>query len=426
MSGLPTATPDSRLPNAVARSPLPDTVPRPVLQLASLSVGLVSSVRQPAAPVTMARPDRDAYSLHLAKVVDASDDAIVSKNLDGIILSWNPAAARIFGYDADEVVGRSIRVLIPDHLQAEEDQVLATLRAGGKVDHYETTRRRKDGSLIDVSLSVSPLRDDSGQIIGATKIARDITEQVRLRRENLALYEQARHANHVKDEFLAVLSHELRTPLNAIVGYTALLRSGAFDARGAEHALQTVERNAKVLTRMVDDVLDVSRIVTGKLQLDVQLVDVSVSVENAVATVRPAADAKGVSIGTAIAPTVGPVSGDPSRLQQVAWNLLSNAVKFTPAGGHVQVDVRRVDAQVELRVRDTGAGIALELLPHVFERFWQADSSPTRAVGGLGLGLAIVRHIVEMHGGTVEANSAGPGRGATFTVRLPLISSHVD
>ena len=370
----------------------------------------------------MARPDREAYSLHLAKVVEASDDAIVSKNLDGIILSWNPAATRIFGYDADEAVGRSIRMLIPDDLQAEEDLVLATLRSGGKVDHYETTRRRKDGTLIDVSLSVAPLRDDRGDIIGATKIARDITEHVRLRQENVALYEQARQANHVKDEFLAVLSHELRTPLNAIVGYTALMRTGALDERGTQQALATVERNARALARMVDDVLDVSRIVTGKLQVEMQPVDIPSSVERAIATVRPAADAKGVRLDTAIAPAVGPVSGDPDRLQQVAWNLLANAVKFTPAGGHVQVEVRPVDAHVELQVRDTGIGIAPALLPHVFERFWQADASPTRAVGGLGLGLAIVRHIVEMHGGTAEAHSEGPGRGATFTVRLPLLS----
>ena len=370
----------------------------------------------------MARSDREAYSLHLAKVVEASDDAIVSKNLDGIILSWNPAATRIFGYEAADVIGRSIRLLIPDHLQSEEDQVLATLRGGGKVDHYETTRRRKDGTLITVSLSVSPLRDDTGQIIGATKIARDVTEQVRLRQENLTLYEQARHANHVKDEFLAGRSHELRTPLNAIVGYTALLRTGAFDQRGAQQALATVERNATALARMVDDVLDVSRIVTGKLGLEMQQVDLSSSVENAVATVRPAAEAKGVRITTAITPTVGLVSGDPNRLQQVAWNLLANAVKFTPADGHVHVGVQREDERVVLEVRDTGIGMVPEVLSHVFERFWQADASATRAVGGLGLGLAIVRHIVEMHGGTAEARSDGPGLGATFTVRLPLLS----
>jgi len=374
----------------------------------------------------MALPDRVAHSLHLAKVVEASDDAIVSKNLDGIILSWNPGARRIFGYEAAEVVGQSIRILIPDELQSEEDQVLATLRAGGRVDHYETVRRRKDGARIHVSLSVSPLHDDDGVLVGATKIARDIPEHVRLREENAALYREARRANQVKDEFLAVLSHELRTPLNAILGYTNLLRSGAFDDGRAQQALMTVERNAKWLARMVDDVLDVSRIVTGQLRIDVQQVDVPQTVDNAVATVRPAADAKGVRIEVARDSNLVPVAGDPNRLQQVAWNLLSNAVKFTAAGGRVQVAVRRAGDHVELRVSDTGTGIAPDFLPHVFERFRQADASPTRTVGGLGLGLAIVRHIVEMHGGTVEASSGGLGQGATFIVRLPMLPSGVE
>lgn len=374
----------------------------------------------------MARPDRHAHALHLANVVESSDDAIVSKDLDGVVLSWNPGAARVFGYEAAEVVGQSIRILIPHDRQSEEDQVLATLRRGGRVHHYETVRRRKDGTLIHVSLSVSPLRDDTGRIIGATKIARDITEHVRLREENAALLEDARQANRLKDEFLAVLSHELRTPLNAILGYTNLLRTGAFDADGSAQALLTVERNAQWLARMVDDVLDVSRIVTGQMRIEVQQVDVATTVDNAVATVRPAADAKGVRIDVTRDVETRPVAGDPSRLQQVAWNLLSNAVKFTPAGGHAEVTVRHDDGHVHVQVRDTGVGIAPDFLPHVFDRFRQADASPTRAVGGLGLGLAIVRHIVEMHGGSVEASSGGLGQGATFTVRLPILPARVE
>ncbi len=541
-----------------------------------------------------ARKAADLAVRHLAAVVMSSDDAIITKSLDGTITSWNPAAERIFGYTSEEVIGRSVRILIPEHLQSEEDVVLARIRAGGVVDHYETTRRTKSGALLAISLTVSPLHDEHGTIIGASKIARDITEQVRLRLlareyaanterlarvgtivtsaldrddimqkvtdtatelttaefgaffynvstasspeaymlyalsgaskeafaalphpratsvfgptfrgeapvrlsdvtadprygqnppffgmpeghlpvrsylavpvnmasgetvgglffghphegvftqeherlavgiaswasvalENARLYEEAQHANRLKDEFLAVLSHELRTPLNAIVGYANLLRGGLLTGDRADDAIVTLERNAKWLAQIVDDVLDVSRIVTGKLTLDVQPVELPLIVENAIATVRPAADAKGVRIQTTLDPRVGPVSGDPNRLQQVAWNLLSNAVKFTPKGGRVQVRLQRVNSQVELSVSDTGIGIKAEFLPFVFERFRQADSSATRAAGGLGLGLAIVRHITEMHGGVVEAMSDGEGEGATFTVRLPVMIVH--
>jgi PAS domain S-box-containing protein len=358
--------------------------------------------------------DADIRSRHLAKVVESSDDAIVSKDLNSIITSWNPAAEKIFGYTAEEAIGKSIRILIPEHLQSEEDDVLAKIRAGGKVDHYDTIRQHKDGHYINISLTVSPIRNDAGVIVGASKIARDITERARLQAE-------AQQANRLKDEFLAVLSHELRTPLNAILGYARLLRGNLLPADQIARGLETLERNARWLTQIVDDVLDVSRIVSGKIRLDVQAVDLASIVNNAVATVQPAADAKHVRLQTLIDPRSGPVSGDPDRLQQVCWNLLSNAVKFTPKGGRVQVRLERVNSHVEIVVADTGIGISKEFLPAVFERFRQADAGPTRKTGGLGLGLAIVRHLVEMHGGTVTAESAGTDQGATFTVTLPLM-----
>jgi PAS domain S-box-containing protein len=502
----------------------------------------------------------------------------------------------MFGYSAEEAIGRSIRMLIPDELQHEEDVVLAKIRAGEKIDHYETVRQRKDGTRLAISLTISPLRNQNGDIIGASKIARDVTERTRLlaaarehatntgklnevgavvastldretivqkvtdiatelthaefgaffynvtepdsgnaymlytlsgapreafaqfphprataifaptfygdgpvrlddvtqdRRygqnppfhgmppghlpvrsylavpvkglsgnvigglffghsdvgifteqherlavgvaawasvalENARLYADAQAANRLKDEFLAVLSHELRTPLNAIVGYSRLLRGGMLSPDKAERGLETLERNATWLTQIVEDVLDVSRIVSGKIRLDVQPVELGLIIDNAVATTQPAADAKGVTIHTILDPRVGPVSGDPSRLQQVVWNLLSNAIKFTPKHGRVQVRLERVNSHVHIVVSDTGIGIAADFLPFVFERFRQADSGPTRKTGGLGLGLAIVRHIVEMHGGTVDANSEGVGKGTTFRVRLPLMIVHPE
>jgi signal transduction histidine kinase/ActR/RegA family two-component response regulator len=242
--------------------------------------------------------------------------------------------------------------------------------------------------------------------------------------ENARLYNEAQQASRLKDEFLAVLSHELRTPLNAIVGYARLLRGGVLTGDKAQRGLDTLERNATVLTQIVEDVLDVSRIISGKMRLDVQPVLLGPVVENAVATVLPAADAKGVRIQSVVDPRVGPVSGDPERLQQVIWNLLANAVKFTPRGGIVQTRVARVHSHIEVVVSDTGAGIRPEFLPYVFERFRQADGGLTRKTGGLGLGLAIARHIVEMHGGTIEVHSAGEGQGATFCIKLPLMIVH--
>ena len=362
----------------------------------------------------------------LAAVVESSDDAIITKDLTSIITSWNPAATRMFGWTEAEAIGKSIRMIIPNELQSEEDVVLSKIRAGDKVDHYETIRQRKDGTRINISLTVSPIRDSSGTIVGASKIARDITERVRLAEENARLYEMARDANRMKDEFLAVLSHELRTPLNAIVGYARLLRGGVLAADKAERGLETLERNATWLSQIIEDVLDVSRIVSGKLGLDVQPVELPVIVDNAVATIQPAAEGKAVRVQTMIDPNVGPVSGDPDRLQQVVWNLVSNAVKFTPKGGRIQVRLERVNSHIEISVSDTGMGISPDFLPYVFDRFRQAESGTTRKTGGLGLGLAIVRHIVEMHGGTVSASSGGPGQGATFKVQLPLMIVHPE
>jgi PAS domain S-box-containing protein len=673
----------------------------------------------------------------LSSLIESADDAIISKTLDGIITSWNKGAERIFGYVAEEVLGKPITIIIPpDHLQ-EEPAILARLRAGERVEHFETVRMRKDGQLLAISLTVSPIKGANGQIVGASKIARDITEQVqgqralaeatqrlklalaaahlgdwiwdartnlvtlsdtaaeifgvpsglkmtreelrkllepedgdraraiteaalanhtdyeieyRLNRpdnsdawisakgrgiydqngsvigqlgfvqdismrkrneqtlreqaealkilnevvkvisaeldlhktvqavtdaatgltgaqygsffynvlneegssymlftlagaprelfdhlpmpratdlfgptfrgegvvrignvrldprygknspyygmpddhlpvtsylavpvvsrscevlgglffghpdpdafterdemvvaglaaqaavamDNARLYEaakraradaeraaadkerlfrQAEESSRLKEEFLATISHELRTPLSAILGWARMLRMGQLSEENAAKALDTIERNARAQAQLVDDLLDVSRIITGKLRMNVQPADPNSFIEAAVEAVKPAADAKGVRVHKVIDTGLISIPGDPVRLQQVVWNLLSNAIKFTPRGGHVQIRSERVNSHLEIVVSDTGQGIAPDFLPHVFDRFRQADQKTSRHHGGMGLGLAIVRHLVEMHGGTVHANSKGEGHGSTFTVMLPI------
>ncbi len=534
---------------------------------------------------------------HLAAIVDHSDDAIVSKDTDGRILSWNHAAERMYGYSAEEAVGRSIRLIVPPDRQGEEDHVLASIRRGARIDHFETVRLRKDGTTVPISLTVSPIRDASGAVIGASKIARDISERQRaeaaaarttrhdsvlaeattvltaakspddtlrslaplivpdladwcaidrvtddgdvetvavahadhgqqdlvqaarreaggrralfspqpvvrtgapiliarvtddmlaagddpdlqsaLRRlgvvsylcvplvlhgrslgaltmattvsgrlfdhedlrlaegiatraalalENARAYEQLETANRLKDEFLATLSHELRTPLNAVVGYARLLRSGTVSPERVPQMIEVMDRNATALTQIVEDVLDVSRIISGKSRLHVRPLELGQVLRDAVGTIEPAADAKGVR-GQSVLETDAAVSGDPDRLQQAFWNVLSNAVRFTPRGGRVHVCLQRVNSHVEVVITDTGIGITAAFLPHVFERFRQAEGGTNRQHGGLGLGLAIARHIVEMHGGTIHAASEGPGTGATFRIRLPLMIVHTE
>jgi PAS domain S-box-containing protein len=366
--------------------------------------------------ITDHRGARDARAL-VTSIVDSSVDAIVTKDLDGNITSWNSAAHQLFGYSADEMIGRPIRTLIPPERQSEEDDILARLRQGERIDHFETVRIAKDGRLLDISVTISPLRNASGAIIGASKIARDISALK-------AAAAELQKANRLKDEFLASLSHELRTPLNAILGYSRMLRTGMLPPDRHEKAIETIERNATSLTQIVEDVLDVSRIVSGKIRLNVQPVDFPEIVWNAIDAVTPAADAKNIRIEAVIDPHAAPIAGDPERLQQILWNLLSNAVKFTGKAGKVQVRLERVNSYVELSVSDTGVGISPEFLPHVFERFRQADAGIARERGGLGLGLSIARQLTEMHGGTIEAASGGVGQGATFRLKMPLMIIH--
>jgi signal transduction histidine kinase/ActR/RegA family two-component response regulator len=280
-------------------------------------------------------------------------------------------------------------------------------------------RGRTFGALTLVTADSGRVYDDDD-----FRFAQDVAFRAALAVDNARAYDDAQSANRLKDEFLATLSHELRTPLNAILGYSRLVQSGMLTRDKHTHALQTVERNARALTQIVEDILDVSRIISGKIRLDVQPVDLPHVVSDAVETVLPAAEAKQIRIHTILDPRAAPISGDPDRLQQIVWNLVSNAVKFTPKKGVVQVRLERVNSHVEIIVSDTGIGISPDFLPHIFERFRQADSGTTREHAGIGLGLAIVRHLIELHGGTIHAASGGRDEGSTFRVRLPLMIVH--
>ena len=551
----------------------------------------------------------------LAAIVESSDDAIVGKDLDGVITSWNHAAEQLFGYPAAEAIGQSITLIIPPARRSEEDDVIRQIRAGKRVEHFETSRRRKDGSEVEVSITVSPITDGSGVVVGASKIARDISDRRRVERsradllerqriasgevvagrerlaflsgvgealassldyeetldravhlalprlgdycnvlvqdehgrlrhvawghvdrskeptlralarrliessevakvptfsdrvmttgrtivvdqamlsqtmaqlaanvpddlvemgrqiqphafvgvpllvrgrtvgvisfgtteqdsrrdyvkgdvalveefarrvsvavENARLFRQADELNRLKDEFLATLSHELRTPLSAVLGWSRMLAGGQLDPGKTKQAVDAIERNSQAQAKIVDDILDLARGMGGNLRLEMKPCDLVAVVNRAVEAVSPGAVGKMVRVDVR-APEPVPIVGDPNRLQQVVWNLMSNALKFTPSGGSVTVDIAATEGHAELQVSDTGVGIPAAFLPYVFDKFRQADASTTRQHGGLGLGLAIARHLIELHGGAIEARSAGEGAGATFVVRLPL------
>jgi PAS domain S-box-containing protein len=359
------------------------------------------------------RPPDDSAAL-LAAIVASSDDAIISKDLNGTVTSWNQGAERLFGYMAAEMIGQHITRIIPADRLSEEDFVLSRVRRGLSVNHFETVRQRKDGSLVEISLTVSPVRNGTGQVIGISKIARDITEQKRLRNA-------VEEASRAKDEFLATLSHELRTPLNTVLGYTQMLQHGSVGT-DLPKVLGVIARNAELLANLVNEVLDTSRMVTGKIRLNLQPCDVSAVLDDSIAAVLPAARAKSIQVHSRIETRPLMTIADASRIRQVLWTLLSNAVKFTSEGGTLTVTAAFEGQHVRITVEDTGIGIPPDALPHVFARFWQADATRTRVHGGLGLGLALARDLVELHGGHVEVHSPGVGRGTRFDVVVPVAS----
>ncbi|MEJ7728354.1 MAG: PAS domain S-box protein [Polyangiaceae bacterium] len=365
-------------------------------------------------------------------VEGVTDYAIYLLDPTGRVTTWNRGAERMKGYRADEIIGRDFaRFFPPEDVDAGKPaQELALALAEGRFE-VEGWRLRKDGSRFWARVVVTPLRDDTGELIGFAKVTQDLTQQRdaevnerRLLREQVAreaaegMASKAEEANRIKDEFLATVSHELRTPLNAIVGWATILRSRPLEPAVAR-AIEVIDRNAHAQVKIIDDLLDVSRIISGKLRVETRPTDLMALVQQTIDVVRPSAAGKAIQLRVEGSPGPCTVIGDPERLQQVIWNLLSNAVKFTGDGGSVVASVTRELGRTRLCVVDTGSGIDPSFLPYVFDRFKQADSSATRRHGGLGLGLALVRHLLEMHGGTVSAQSAGPGLGSTFTVLLP-------
>jgi PAS domain S-box-containing protein len=366
----------------------------------------------------------DEAQARLAAIVESSDDAIISKTLDGTITSWNRGAERIFGYTAAEAVGRSIMLVIPRERWDEEDAILARLRRGERVEHFETVRVTKDGRLIDVSVTVSPLVDSEGRVIGASKVGRDITARKRTDEALREAKRDAEEANNAKTQFLAVLSHELRTPLNPILlAVTAMLEKPE-EPEQLRATLQMIRQNVALQARLIDDLLDVMRIVRGKFPLHWEVVNAHRVIEHAIEVCRSEVLGKELRVAAELTATEHHVNADPARLQQVFWNLIKNAVKFTPGGGSITIRTRneRVDrsheAQLVVEVSDTGIGIDPAALATIFDPFQQAETTITRTYGGLGLGLAICRGIIEAHGGTLVAQSAGKHCGSTFRIAL--------
>jgi PAS domain S-box-containing protein len=366
----------------------------------------------------------------LAAVVEASPLAIVVFDRDGLIRTWNPAAERLFGYTAAEMAGARLpgddTSDNPAPLACLADPaLLERLARGESVSALERPARRKDGAAIDLSIFAAPLERSAPQ--GYVAILEDISGRKRFERERAELLARERDARHeaeaasrLKDEFLATLSHELRTPLNAVMGWASMLRQQTLDEEGRKRALEIIERNARSQQQLIGDILEVSRIIRGQLRLDMQPVNLIEVVRAAVESANPTALAKRQELVAELPPEELVVSGDRERLQQIFWNLLSNAMKYTPRSGSIRLAVVRDGHEVIVSVRDSGVGISPEVLPHIFERFRQGESGPAREFGGLGLGLAIVRHLTEAHGGSVRALSDGANRGAEFTVVLPL------
>jgi PAS domain S-box-containing protein len=384
---------------------------------------------------------RQSEEMFRLLVSSVKDYAIFMLDPTGHVASWNAGAHRIKGYDADEIIGKHFSTFYPeeDIRAGKPDYELVVARERGTFED-EGWRLRKDGSRFWANVVITAVFDAAGNLRGFAKVTRDITDrkkadEVRLallqqrearlqaeeeRRRAEASYQAAQEANRAKDEFLMTLSHELRTPMTAVLGWSRLLPSLSPSDAMFKEAIASIARSAELQARLIDDVLDVSRIVSGKLRLTRDAVDVEKALHSSIDAVRASAGARNITIKTSFSPDLGSIIADPTRIQQIVWNLLTNAIKFTAKGGEVELGARRTSSHLQITVRDNGEGIEPSFLPHIFEAFRQAESPRTRVHGGLGLGLSIVHYLTEAHGGTVAAESPGKGQGATFTVTLPI------
>jgi PAS domain S-box-containing protein len=351
--------------------------------------------------------------MNLAAIVESSDDAIIGLDLQGRVNSWNSGAERMYGYPRDEIVGRPIMLVIPEELYFEETEIFDRVRSGQPVRHYETVRMRKDGSRIDVSLTVSAVRDAQGRLVGVSKVARDISERKAAERE-------AAEAARRKDEFLAILAHELRNPLAPIRYALDIARQANASPEHRQRAEEIITRQVDQMARLLDDLLDVSRIARGQVTLRRKWVDLTSVVGCAIDAARPLLDVKAHRLSIDLPRETLRLNADPVRLTQILTNLLTNAAKYTDREGDIQLCARREGDEVVVSVRDNGIGIAPEMMPRMFTLFAQASPALQRSEGGLGVGLALVKGFVEMHGGRIEARSEGAGRGSEFTVRMPI------
>ena len=378
------------------------------------------------APTGPAAKPVELHSDLYREIFGHSKEAIAIIDPDGFYLQQNGAHFTLLGFEDDDLEGQTPAIYLgEEHFGRIFKQLLRSGEYSG-----ETICCTRSGEERNIDLSIFTMRSGLGEPQCYVSISRDITTRKKteeklaqlLVRERTARAE-AEKANRLKDEFLATLSHELRTPLNAVIGWSRVLKLGRLDNESSAHAIEVIERNAWAQKQIIEDILDVSRVITGKLQLHLGPVDLVSVVNAALDAVRPALEAKDIRVETYFQEDLRDIAGDVDRLQQIVWNLLSNASKFTPVRGTVGIRISADDSYAEIRIHDTGPGIAVEFLPYVFERFRQADGSTTRTHGGLGLGLAIVRHLVELHGGLIAAENANNGSGAVFTVRLPLPST---
>ncbi len=356
----------------------------------------------------------DEKQAMLAAIIASSDDAIISKTLEGIITSWNPAAVRIFGHTEEEAIGRHISLIIPTERLSEEAVIIDNISRGNKVDHFETVRMTKDGHYIPISVTVSPITDRTGKIVGASKIARDISEQQASKAENAELYKQLKELNDKKDEFIGLASHELRTPLTSINGYLQILAQRITDEKNRQF-LKKAQQQVSRLSSLVDDLLDVSKIEAGKLQFSVENFNIRQVVDDTVDLISHANPSYQVTVHSDVSGLF--IRGDAHRIEQVIMNLLTNAIRYSPGSLRAEVHLSQEAGEVKIGIRDFGIGIPADKLTDIFSRFYRVDNTLS-TVSGLGIGLYLSHEIVTRHRGSIWAESE-PGKGSTFWFTLP-------